>query len=367
MNLVSELIIIKNRIQDMNQYDNTAAMTESIEYLGRITNDLHDAVMKVRMIPIQTVFDRFPRTVRDLSRNTGKDVKLNIVGSETEVDRTIIDEIGEPLIHLIRNAIDHGIESPHERSMMGKAPVGNVDLKAYHDGNNVVIEISDDGRGIDVEKVLKRAIQQKLITPEEAENLSEQEIFQFIFEPGFSTADKVTDISGRGVGMDVVKTKIESLGGVVDIDSQPNRGTKFIIRLPLTLSIIQALLISIGREIYAIPIGSIKEILDVPIKHIRLVRKKEFIDYRGLLIPFIRLDKILESPVEQVDAGEVITTIIVKKGEKMAALSVGQLIGQQEIVIKSLGKVLSKIKIVSGATILGDGQVALILDVNHLI
>jgi len=367
MNLVSELIIIKNRIQDMQQYDNTAAMAESVEYLGRVTSELHDAVMKVRMIPIQTVFERFPRTVRDLSRSTGKEVKLNILGAETEVDRTIIDEIGEPLIHLIRNAIDHGIEPPQERAALGKPPVGTVELKAYHDGDNVVIEVSDDGRGIDIDKVLKHAIQQNLVSREEAESLSQQEILQFIFEPGFSTAEKVTDISGRGVGMDVVKTKIESMGGVIDIDSRPRQGTRFIIRLPLTLSIIQALLVSMGQEVYAIPIGSIKEILKVPAGAIKLVRQKEFIDYRGLLTPFIRLAKVLECPDEQVESGELVTVVIVKKGERLAALSVGELRGQQEIVIKPLGKALSKIKIVSGATILGDGRVALILDVNHLI
>lgn len=366
MNLVSELIIIKNRLQDLQRYGDTAVMAESLEYLGRVTGELHDAVMKVRMIPIQVVFEQFPRTVRNLARSTGKEVKLNIFGAETEVDRTIVDEIGEPLIHLIRNAIDHGIEPPQERIALGKPSAGLVELKAYHDGDSVVIEVSDDGRGIDIDKVLKRAIEQKLVSREEAETLSQQEILQFIFEAGFSTAEKVTDISGRGVGMDVVKTKIESIGGVVDIDSRPNHGTRFIIRLPLTLSIIQALLVSVGQEVYAIPIGSIKEIIEIPAKSIKLVRQKEFIDYRGLLIPFLRLAKVLECPRE-VKADDVVTAVIVKKGERLAALSVDELIGQQEIVIKPLGKALSKIKIVSGATILGDGRVVLILDVNHLI
>ncbi|MFO7294586.1 MAG: chemotaxis protein CheA [Clostridia bacterium] len=366
MNLVSELIIIKNRLQDLQRYGDTAVMAESLEYLGRVTGELHDAVMKVRMIPIQVVFEQFPRTVRNLARSTGKEVKLNIFGAETEVDRTIVDEIGEPLIHLIRNAIDHGIEPPQERIALGKPSAGLVELKAYHDGDSVVIEVSDDGRGIDIDKVLKRAIEQKLVSREEAETLSQQEILQFIFEAGFSTAEKVTDISGRGVGMDVVKTKIESIGGVVDIDSRPNHGTRFIIRLPLTLSIIQALLVSVGQEVYAIPIGSIKEIIEIPAKSIKLVRQKEFIDYRGLLIPFFRLAKVLECPGE-VKADDVVTAVIVKKGERLAALSVDELIGQQEIVIKPLGKALSKIKIVSGATILGDGRVVLILDVNHLI
>lgn len=366
MNLVSELIIVKNRIQDLQRYGDAAAMAESVEYLGRVTGELHDAVMKVRMIPIQVVFERFPRTVRDLARSTGKEVKLNITGAQTEVDRTIVDEIGEPLIHLIRNAIDHGIELPQERIALGKPPAGLVEIKAYHDGDNVVIEVSDDGRGIDTDRVLSRAIQQNLVSPEEAENLSRQEILQFIFEAGFSTAEKVTDISGRGVGMDVVKTKIESMGGVVDTDSQPNKGTRFIIRLPLTLSIIQALLVSIGQEVYAIPIGSIKEILEVFAGDIKVVHQKEFFDYRGLLIPFLQLAKVLECP-DQVTSDGPVTAVIVKKGERLAALSVNGLIGQQDIVIKPLGKALSKIKIVSGATILGDGRVVLILDVNHLI
>lgn len=366
MNLVSELIIVKNRIQDLQKYDDPAAMAESVEYLGRVTGELHDAVMKVRMIPIQVVFERFPRTVRDLSRSTGKEVKLNISGAETEVDRTIVDEIGEPLIHLIRNAVDHGIEPPQERTAIGKPPAGVIDLKAYHDGDNVVIEVSDDGRGIDSDKVLQRAIQQNLVSREEAENLSPQEIMQFIFEAGFSTAEKVTDISGRGVGMDVVKTKIESMGGTVDVDTSPNRGTRFIIRLPLTLSIIQALLVSVGQEVYAIPVGSIKEILEVPATSIKQVRQREFLDYRGMLIPFVQLARVLECPGE-VKSSDLVTAVIVRKGERLAALSVDDLIGQQEIVIKPLGKALSKIKIVSGATILGDGSVVLILDINHMI
>ncbi len=366
MNLVSELIIIKNRIQDLQRYEDTAAMAESVEYLGRVTGELHDAVMKVRMIPLQVVFERFPRTVRDLSRNTGKEVKLNIFGAETEVDRTIIDEIGEPLIHLIRNAVDHGIEPPQERTALGKPPVGVIDLKAYHDGDSVVIEVSDDGRGIDIDKVLQRAIKQNLVSREEAETLNQQEILQFIFEAGFSTAEKVTDISGRGVGMDVVKTKIESMGGTVDVDTSPNHGTRFIIRLPLTLSIIQALLVSVGQEVYAIPIGSIKEILEMPATAIKLIRQKEFIDYRGLLIPFVRLADVLECPGE-VKSGDTVIAVIVRKGERLAALSVDDLIGQQEIVIKPLGKALSKINIISGATILGDGSVVLILDINHMI
>ncbi|NLO81893.1 MAG: chemotaxis protein CheA [Clostridiales bacterium] len=368
MNLVSELIITKNRIQDIRNRGVEGEMDEAIEYLGRITNNLHDAVMKARMVPLQMVFDRFPRIVRDLARNSGKEIKLNITGAETEIDRTIIDELGDPLIHLIRNAIDHGIESSDQRRLVGKPATGKVEIKAYHDGDSVVIEVIDDGRGIDVEKILKRAVESKLLTPEEADNLSLQEAFRLIFQPGFSTADKVTNISGRGVGMDVVRTKIESLGGTVDIESQTGSGTKFTIRLPLSLSIIQALLISIGEEIYAIPISTIKEVLDIPSEDIKRLHNKEMIDYRGLLIPFIRLDSLLECPAEQKDRDdEYITTVIVSKGERLAALSAGNLLGRNEIVIKSLGKALGNIKIVSGATILGDGQVALILDINYIV
>ncbi|NLI60970.1 MAG: chemotaxis protein CheA [Clostridiales bacterium] len=366
MNLVSELIIIKNTMEDIGGYDAESGMEESMEYLSRVTNELHDAVMKVRMIPVEMVFNRFPRVVRDLAKNTKKQIKLNIVGADTEVDRTIIDEIGDPLIHLIRNGIDHGIELPDERIKAGKDPDGIIDLVAYHDGNNVVIEVRDDGRGIDLDDIVKSAIKKGLVSEEKVSFLDTKGKIDLMFQPGFSTAQSVSDISGRGVGMDVVKTKVESLGGVVEVETKMGQGSRFIIRLPLTLSIIQALLVQVSQEIYAIPLSSVQEIIDIPVSDIKELKGQETIPYRGALIPLVRLDEEFEIQLTNKNQ-KTITLVVIKKGEKQSALSIGNLIGQQEIVIKSLGKYLSDIKVISGATILGDGRVALILDINHLV
>jgi len=367
MNLVSELIIIKTRLDDINgDKDYQAKQREAIEYLERITSNLHDAVMKARMVPIENVFNRFPRVVHDLSRELSKEIDILIEGAETELDRTIIDEIGDPLIHLIRNAADHGIESPQERVSKGKPEHGTIRLKAYHDGNNVVIEVSDDGRGIDLNSVLKKAIEKGLIDKEQSKNLKEYEITSFLFEPGFSTKSSVTDVSGRGVGLDVVKTKIESLGGSIEINNKKDMGTTFLIRLPLTLAIIQALMVMVGEEKYAIPLSSIKETVIVSKKEIKKVQKSEVTILRGDVIPVIRLNEILDIEKKNEDDDEL-TLVVVKKGEKDVGLAVDELIGQQEIVIKTLGSFLKDIKFIDGATILGDGEVALILDINKLV
>ncbi|NLN41708.1 MAG: chemotaxis protein CheA [Clostridiales bacterium] len=366
MNLVSELIIIKNTMEDLSSNNADSGMTENMEYLSRVANELHDAVMKVRMVPIEMVFNRFPRVVRDLAKNTHKRIKLNIVGADTEVDRTIIDEIGDPLIHLLRNAIDHGIELPEERIKTGKDPEGTVDLIAYHDGNNVVIEVKDDGRGINYQSIVDSAISKGLITEDKASQLGEKDIIDLMFQPGFSTAESVSDISGRGVGMDVVKTKIEAMGGLIEVETELGKGTRFIVRLPLTLSIIQALLVEVSNEIFAIPLSSVQEIIDISLSDVKVLRGEEVITYRGALIPLVRLERELEIESDKGSKDEVITLVVIKKGEKLSALTIGDLIGQQEIVIKSLGKYLSNIKIISGATILGDGRVALILDINRL-
>lgn len=366
MNLVSELIIIKNTMEDLSSNNADSGMTENMEYLSRVANELHDAVMKVRMVPIEMVFNRFPRVVRDLAKNTHKRIKLNIVGADTEVDRTIIDEIGDPLIHLLRNAIDHGIELPEERIKTGKDPEGTVDLIAYHDGNNVVIEVKDDGRGINYQSIVDSAISKGLITENKASQLGEKDIIDLMFQPGFSTAESVSDISGRGVGMDVVKTKIEAMGGLIEVETELGKGTRFIVRLPLTLSIIQALLVEVSNEIFAIPLSSVQEIIDISLSDVKVLRGEEVITYRGALIPLVRLERELEIESDKGSKDEVITLVVIKKGEKLSALTIGDLIGQQEIVIKSLGKYLSNIKIISGATILGDGRVALILDINRL-
>lgn len=365
MNLVSELIIIKTRLDGMDEKTEGQKRREAVEYLERITSSLHDAVMKVRMVPIENVFNRFPRVVRDLARELSKNITLIIEGAETELDRTVIDEIGDPLIHLIRNSADHGIEIPEERFRKGKPAQGTIKLKAYHDGNNVVIEISDDGRGINLNNVLKTAIDKGLVDRERAKNLKESEIISFLFEPGFSTKDMVTDISGRGVGLDVVKTKIESLGGGIEINTVPDQGTTFLIRLPLTLAIIQALMVMVGKEKYAIPLSAIKETVIVASKDIKKVQKNEVTLLRGNVIPILRLGEMLD--VESNGSSEEdLTVVIVKKGERDIGLVVDSLIGQQEIVIKSLGNFLKNIKFIAGATILGDGKVALILDVNTM-
>lgn len=365
MNLVSELIIIKTRMDDLSGKAAGENMTEAIEYLERITTSLHDAVMKVRMVPIERVFNRFPRLVRDLSKELGKEIDLQMSGEETEVDRTVIDEIGDPLIHLIRNSIDHGIELPKERVKIGKPERGKLVLKAYPDGNNVVIEVEDDGRGIDYKYVLRKALEKGLITDKEAESLTVEESINLLFLPGFSTADKISDLSGRGVGLDVVKSKIESINGSVEVESIKDKGTKFIIRIPLTLAIIQALLIRLKDEIYAIPLSSVTEIINIPSSGIRDIQGQEIALYRGKTIPIIRLRKVLD--ISEEEEVEDLVVVVVNKGEKQAGLIVDSLIGQQEIVIKSLGKYLAGIKYISGATILGNGNISLILDINSLI
>ncbi|MGE5328624.1 MAG: chemotaxis protein CheW [Deltaproteobacteria bacterium] len=365
MNLVSELIIIKTRLEGIDGIQRTQNYNDAVEYLERITTNLHDAVMKVRMVPIEIVFNRFPRMIRDLSRETGKEINLIMSGEETELDRTVIDEIGDPLIHLLRNSADHGIETTEKRKQLGKPSAGSIFLRSYQEGNNVAIEVEDDGAGINFEKTKKKIIEKGLLTKDELKALSKREVMDYLFKPSFSTADKVTDISGRGVGLDVVKTKIEALGGVIEIETEQDKGCKFIIRLPLTLAIIQALLVLIGEEKFAVPLSSIREIINIDLKDIKLVQKQEVIILREHVIPIIRLDQVLEVPKIENDSTQV-TVVVVKKGEKLSGIVVDSLIGQQEIVIKSLGKLLVGTKCIAGATILGDGQVALIIDVNAL-
>ena len=364
MNLVSELIIIKTRLEDTDNAEDRQSMNEATEQLERITTSLHDAVMKVRMVPIERTFNRFPRMVRDLSRDLGKEISLIMSGAETEVDRTVIDEIGDPLIHLIRNSIDHGIEETLERVRLNKDKVGKVKLKAYPDGNSVVIEVEDDGKGIDIEKVKAKALDKNVITLQQSQMLDDNQIVQLIFAPGFSTADKISDISGRGVGLDVVKTKIESLGGTVEVDTVKNKGSKFIIRLPLTLAIIQALLIYVGKEKYAIPLNNIKEITTIDSDSIRKIQGNEVVLFRNTTLPILRLSNLLDVPDAENENSAECSVVIVKKGEKTAGILVDGLIGQQEIVIKSLGKFLNNTSGIAGATILGNGSVALIVDTN---
>ena len=365
MNLVSELIIVKTRLEDNQIFSKKQNMTEAVEYLERVTTELHDAVTKVRMVPIERVFNRFPRMVRDLSKDLGKNINLIMSGEETEVDRTVIDEIGDPLVHLLRNSADHGIESPEERVKKGKDKDGTINLIAYQDGNTVVIEVTDDGAGINTEKVKQKAVDRGILTQEQADELDVNKAAELIFAAGFSTADKISNVSGRGVGLDVVKTKIESLSGTVEVNTEKDKGSSFIIRLPLTLAIIQALLVIVGGEKYAIPLNSIKEITNIDTSNIRNIENKEIILYRDNPLELKRMSEILDCEDKQRKEGTV-TVVIVRKGEKDLGLIIDSLIGQQEIVIKSLGPYLHFVKLIAGATILGNGGVALIIDTNEI-
>ena len=369
MNQVSELIIAKNSLVSISgseggDYD-TQSFHEQIEYLERITTNLHESVMKVRMVPIESTVNKFPRMIRDLSRKLNKPMELYMSGEDTELDRTVVDQIGDPLQHLLRNSADHGIESPEVRKQKGKPEQGSIYLTAFQEGNNVIIQVKDDGAGIDTESVKAKAIERGLVTADEAENLTQKEIINFLFMPSFSMAKKVTDISGRGVGLDVVKSNIEQLGGDVEVKSEFGQGSTFTVRLPLTLAIIQALMVEVRDEKYAIALGSIQNIENIPVSEIKYVQAKEVIHLRGMVIPLIRMDEILDCPPKDEQPDNIIV-VVVKKGDNYAGIVVDSLIGQQEIVIKSLGKVIDNNKMISGATILGDGEVALILDVNAL-
>jgi len=373
MNLVSELIIAKNGLISASSESELmldSTYHEQIEYLERITTNLHESVMKTRMVPIESVLNRFPRMIRDLNKKLNKNMELYMTGEDTELDRTVIDEIGDPLMHLLRNAADHGLESNEERERLGKNPVGSIFLDAYQEGNNVVIEVRDDGGGINVEKVKSKAVQMGSITQEQAGRMTDKDVIDLLFQPSFSTSDKVSEISGRGVGLDVVKTKVEALGGEIEAKTKLGEGTDFIIRLPLTLAIIQSLMVVVGTEKYALPLGSIQTVEDIPLSDIKQVQGKKVINLRGNIIPIIYLNQILDCEKQEETSEEnpeELLVTIVKKGERFAGLVVDRLLGQQEIVIKSIGKYIKCPKLISGATILGNGEVALILDINSLV
>ncbi len=369
MNLVSELIIAKNSLVSSATSDasgSSSGLHEQIEYLESVTTNLHESVMKVRMVPIESVVSKFPRMIRDISKQLGKPMELYMSGEETELDRTVVDEIGDPLMHMLRNSADHGLEMPQERIAKGKPESGSIFLDAYQDGNNVVIEVRDDGNGIDVDRVRQKAIERGIMTEEQAYAADDSDIINLLFMPSFSTAKQVSDLSGRGVGLDVVKSKIEALSGEVDVKTKLGEGTTFSIRLPLTLAIIQALMVVVGGEKYAIALSGIQTIENISPRDVKTVESKEVINLRGTVIPILRLDEILGC-TSQRDPDSDMIVVIAKKGDKQAGLVVDQLIGQQEIVIKSMGKYINKCKFISGATILGDGEVALIIDSNALI
>jgi len=369
MNLVSELIISKNSLVSVAETEigsSSLAFNEQIEYLESVTTSLHESVMKVRMVPIESVVTKFPRMIRDLSKKLDKKMELYMTGEDTELDRTVVDEIGDPLMHLLRNSADHGLESAEVRAKRGKPEVGSIFLDAYQDGNNVIIEVRDDGNGIDVEAVKAKALEKGKITEEQAAVMSEKEAIDLLFQPSFSTAKQVSDVSGRGVGLDVVKSKIESLSGEVEVRTKLGEGTTFTIRLPLTLAIIQTLMVIVGGEKYAVSLGSIQTIESIPVTDVKTVQGREVIYLRGNVIPLIRLTDELE--VESMNAPDAdLLVLIAKKGDRYAGIVVDEMIGQMEIVIKSMGKFIGKSKLISGATILGNGEVALILDANALI
>jgi len=366
MNLFEELVIEKGRLEGLAKQFKDAELTDITEDIARTTQALQDVILNLRMVPIEQVFNRFPTMVRNVSKELNKRIRLNMEGKETELDRTVIDEIGDPLVHLLRNSMDHGIETPEKRKKLGKPEEGTIDLKAYHSGNHVYIEIKDDGAGINREKVLNKAIKNGLINESDREHLSDQEVYQLLFRTGFSTADVISDISGRGVGLDVVKSKIESLSGEVFVESEENKGTTFTIRLPLTLSIITALFVQMGDEHYAIPLANILETAMVKEDDIMNVHEKEVLAFRDSVIPFIRLADAFAVPGER-PSGKFIPTVIIRHGSKHAALAVDRLIGQSEIVIKPLGRYLGDVEGFTGATILGDGRVALIIDAQAFI
>ena len=367
MNLVSELIIAKNSLISAANSSGVSNgnVNEQIEYLESVTTNLHESVMKVRMVPIESVLQKFPRMIRDLNKTLGKKMELTMTGEDTEMDRTVVDEIGDPLMHLIRNSADHGIESAELRKERGKPEVGQIFLHAFQDGNSVVIEVGDDGNGIDAEAVKSKAIEKGVVTPEQAALLTEKQCVELLFHPGFSTAKQVSEISGRGVGLDVVKSKVESLSGEVSVNTKLGTGSTWIIRLPLTLAIIQALMVIIGDEKYAIPLDSIQSIEDVSPSDIKLVENKEVINLRGSVTPIVRLNEVLDTESRKSPEDDMVV-VIARKGDQQIGLVIDELMGQQEIVIKPLGKYTNKCKLISGATILGDGEIALILDTNSI-
>lgn len=367
MNLLSELLIDRSRLEQLADEVRRPDLTETVEHMSRVGSDLQNIVLKLRMVPIDTVFNRFPRMVRDLAKSLDKKIDLIVVGADTELDRTVIDEIGDPLVHLLRNAVDHGVESTAKRIAAGKPETGTVHLRAFHSGNHVFIEIEDDGSGIDRNVILAKAIKNGIVTESEGAAMTDEQVYMLLFAPGFSTAEVISDISGRGVGLDVVKTKIMSLSGVVSVTSKLGKGTKFSVQLPLTLSIISAMLIKVGSEKYAIPLSSIVETGLIKRNEIRNVHGYTMIPYRDAHIPLLSLADLFEVKDFEESSEEETEIVVIHKGDRLAALTVEDFIGQSEIVIKNLGKYLPSIQGIAGATILGDGQVALIIDSNAFI
>src|SRR5699024_6241433 len=367
MNLFEELVVDRGRLEQISMDLNHQELQQTVERMSRVSSDLQNVILNMRMVPVDQVFNRFPSMIRSLSRDLHKNVDINIIGAETELDRTVIDEIGDPLIHLLRNAVDHGLETPDVRKSLGKSEKGTIQLEAFHSGNHVFIEISDDGKGINKDAVLNKAIKNGIVSDQQSESLTDQEIYELILSSGFSTAEEVSDISGRGVGLDVVKNTIESLGGSISIESKYGEGTTFSIQLPLTLSIISIMLVEIEKEKYALPLSSIIETVIIHKEDVFPARNKKVIDYRGNIVPLVFLKELFSVTRTKEANNDYLSIVSVKKGEKLAVLVVDSFIGQQEVVLKSLGNYLTNVFAISGATILGNGQVALIIDSNALV
>ncbi len=373
MNMVGELVLGRNSLMQLSgkinqkwEGDEVAGkVNQTATQINFITTEVQMAVMKMRMLPIGNAFNKFPRLVRDLSRDMNKKINLNISGEETELDKTVIEEIGDPLVHLIRNSCDHGVETPEERAAEGKPETGNVWLKAGQEGSNIIIEIADDGRGLDTEALAKKAIEKGLTTEEEISGMSDADIQQFIFAPGFSTAKKISDVSGRGVGMDVVRTNIEKLGGIIEIESEKGRGTKIDVKLPLTLAIIQGLMVKSGEDILIIPLASVLETVKINKEDIYYVNKQEVIKLRDTVLPIVDLNSVLGLP-DDTEKNKKEYVVVVGLAEKRLGLIVSDLLGQEEVVIKTLGAYLGNTPGISGATILGDGRIRLIIDILGL-
>lgn len=374
MNLIGELVIDRTRIAQIGSElgskfndPNIDALEETVSHIARITSDLQDQIMKARMMPIETVFNRFPRVVRDLANKLGKDVKLELVGGETELDRSVIEVIGDPLLHILRNSVDHGLEDPDTREQVGKSRQGRVLVKACHQDNHIVIEISDDGRGIDAERIRKKAVEKGLLTKDQAERLTEREALQYIFSSGFSTAAEVSEVSGRGVGMDIVRSNLQRLGGLIDLETEVGKGSRFVLRLPLTLAIIRGLLTKVGEQVIVLPLGSVVETLLVETESIQSVNRNEVIVLRGQTLPLVRLNDMfaIQSREDSTEDGQYV--VVVGLAERRIGLAVDGLVGEKEVVIKSLSRFCGEVPGISGATILGDGNVALIADVNGIV
>lgn len=368
MNLFEEIVIGRGRLEQLSNDLGHHELTEAVEDISRASSEMQSLILSMRMVPVEQVFNRFPRMVRGLAKDLNKMVDLHIIGAETELDRTVIDEIGDPLVHLIRNSVDHGIESPAERLSKGKPEKGVLVLRAFHSGNHVFIEVEDDGAGINRDKVLHKAIENGLVDPQLSGNMTDHEINQLILSSGFSTADKISDVSGRGVGLDVVRAKIESLGGKVLIHSSEGKGSKFIIELPLTLSILSTLMVNVHEEVYGIPLSSIVETALLTKGQIMHARGRSVMDFRGKIVPLVFLEEVFQVENKKLEGQEdYYSIVIIQKGDKLTGLVVNSFIGQQEVVLKSLGDYLQDIYAISGATIMGDGHVALIIDPNDLI